>query len=440
MEATAALESVATRKIFLRLLPYLFLLYVIAFLDRTNVSFAQLTMGKSIGLGTAAYGFGAGVFFIGYFVMEIPGNLIMYKWSVRKWISRIMISWGIVASAFAFLHTPFMFYVLRFLLGVAEASFFPTILYFLSLWFRAKIRARATGYLMMAGSVSGLIGGPIAAALLGVGWLNLEGWRWLFFIEGLPAIIFGIITPFYLVDKPADAKWLTVAEKEWLAGTLAAEVKQSAVHMTLGQAFKNRNVLIFGAIDFLAVTAMYGINMFMPSIIKGLSSSISISMVGWLSTIPAIVGIIAMLLVPWHSDRKKERRYHVMAGMFLAGIGLALSAALRGSPTLAIVFLCLSQFGLAGATPVFWAMPQTMLTGVAAAGSLALINSLANLGGFVGPYFVGLLSSATNNKFGAPLYVLACGFGLAGILTLLLKHISANPPAIGANTDGANEP
>jgi len=425
VETTVSLESVATRKIFLRLLPYLFLLYVIAFLDRTNVSFAQLTMGKSIGLGTAAYGFGAGVFFIGYFIMEIPGNLIMYRWSVRKWIGRIMISWGIVACAFAFLKTPLMFYILRFLLGVAEASFFPTVLYYLSLWFRAKVRARATGYLMMAGSVSALIGGPIAAVLLGVSWMSLEGWRWLFLVEGLPAIVFGIITPFYLTDKPADAMWLTAAEKEWIAGTLAAEVKQSAVPMTLGQAFKNRNVLIFGAIDFLAVTAMYGINLFLPSIIKSLSASISVSMVGWLSTIPAIVGIIAMVLMPWHSDRKKERRYHVMGGMFLAGIGLALSAALKGSPALAIVFLCLSQFGLAGATPVFWAMPQTMLTGVAAAGSLALINSLANLGGFVGPYFVGLLSSATNNKFGAPLYVLACGFALAGILTLFLRNITA---------------
>jgi MFS family permease len=432
MDTTANLESVTTRKIFLRLLPYLFLLYVIAFLDRTNVSFAQLTMGRSIGLGTAAYGFGAGVFFIGYFIMEVPGNLIMYKWSVRKWIGRIMISWGIVACAFAFLRTPLMFYILRFLLGVAEASFFPTILYFLSLWFRAKVRARATAYLMMAGSVSALIGGPIAAALLGVNWMHFEGWRWLFFVEGLPAIIFGIITPFYLADKPADAKWLTAAEKNWIASTLAAEVKQSAVHMTLGQAFKNRNVLIFAAIDFLAVAAMYGINMFMPSIIKSLSASISVSMVGWLSTIPAIVGIVAMLLVPWHSDRTKERRYHVMCGMFLAGIGLALSAAFNGSPALAIVFLCLSQFGLAGATPVFWAMPQTMLTGVAAAGSLALINSLANLGGFAGPYFVGLLSSVTNNKFGAPLYVLACGFALAGILTLFLKNITASSAAAGS--------
>jgi len=175
----------------------------------------------------------------------------------------------------------------------------------------------------------------------------------------------------------------------------------------------------------------------MPSIIKSLSASISVSMVGWVSTIPAIVGIIAMVLVPWHSDRKKERRYHVMSGMFLAGIGLALSAALRGSPALAIVFLCLSQFGLAGATPVFWAMPQTMLTGVAAAGSLALINSLANLGGFVGPYFVGLLSSATNNKFGAPLYVLACGFALAAFLTLLLKNVTASTAVAEAGSKAA---
>ncbi|MCL6480008.1 MAG: MFS transporter, partial [Peptococcaceae bacterium] len=362
------------------------------------------------------------IFFIGYFIMEIPGNLIMARWSARLWLARILITWGLIAGLMAFVRTPWQFYTVRFLLGLAEASFMPGIIYYLSCWFQAKEQARAVALFMLAVPVGSIIGGPVSTSLLGVHWLNLTGWQWMFILEAAPAVIFGLITPFYLTDKPGQAKWLTAEERNWLINRLNEEVEAKKAHKayTLWQAFADRDVIILALIYFFWVTGFYGFNMWLPTIVKGLSTTFTNQTVGWLVAIPYIGSLFSMILVSRHSDRTGERRCHTMLMLLTGGIGLAVSMLVVKTVGWQLVFFTVAAMGIYGAFGPFWALPGSFLTDVAAAGTIALINSVGNLGGFVGPYVVGFLKNATGSFTGGAVFLVVC-LVVAGLMPVLLK-------------------
>ncbi|MDP2983845.1 MAG: MFS transporter [Candidatus Latescibacter sp.] len=395
----------ARRRIMRRILPYLFILYVIAYIDRANVGMAGLEMSKALGFTAEVFGFGAGIFFIGYFLLEIPGSLIVEKWSARGWIARIMISWGIVAVGMGFIHTATQFYVMRFLLGAAEAGFFPGIIVYLSHWFRSEDRAKAIAMFMAATPISFIIGSPISGLLLGINWFHTDGWRWLFIIEGVPAIIFGIVTIFYLTDWPHQAKWLEADEREWITSELEREkqLKQKKHSYRIWEAFKNRDVILLTGAYFLIVTSGYGLSLWLPVLVKKISGSSNV-MVSLIVTLPFCFQLISMLLVGWSSDRTGERRLHTVVPMIALGIGLLLSAVLQNNVVLSVSMLCLAGAGL-GYLPCFWSIPTSFLTGATAAATIGLINSVGNLGGFVGPSVVGWLNTATGSFFGGLLYL-----------------------------------
>lgn len=416
------LEAGVQKKRFIRIIPYIFVLYIISFLDRVNVGYAALAMNNDLGFSSAVYGLGAGIFFIGYFIMEIPGNLIMARWSARLWLARILITWGLIAGLMAFVRTPWQFYTVRFLLGLAEASFMPGIIYYLSCWFQAKEQARAVALFMLAVPVGSIIGGPVSTSLLGVHWLNLAGWQWMFILEAAPAVIFGLITPFYLTDKPGQAKWLTAEERNWLINRLNEEVDAKKAHKayTLWQAFADRDVIILALIYFFWVTGFYGFNMWLPTIVKGLSTTFTNQTVGWLVAIPYIGSLFSMILVSRHSDRTGERRCHTMLMLLTGGIGLAVSMLVVKTVGWQLVFFTVTAMGIYGAFGPFWALPGSFLTDVAAAGTIALINSVGNLGGFVGPYVVGFLKNATGSFTGGDVFLVVC-LVVAGLMPVLLK-------------------
>jgi D-galactonate transporter len=424
---TISPDSVADRtrrRVVVRIMPYLFVLYIIAYLDRVNVGYAALTMKDDLGFTDDVMGLGAGIFFIGYVLLEIPGTILVEKWSARGWIARIMISWGIVAILMGFVHTKTQFYSLRFILGAAEAGFFPGIIVYLSHWFRYADRAKAVAMFMAAISISNIIGSPVSGLLLGTHWLGLAGWRWLFIIEGAPAIILGIVTIFYLTDRPHQATWLADDEREWLASELEREnrVKQGAhaegLLRTVLQAFRHREVILLTLAYFFMVTAVYGLNFWLPTMVKRLSGSSNL-VVSLISALPYCVGLISILLVGWSSDRTQERRWHTALAMMATSAGLLLSVAAGNWPVAAILMFCLAAAGTSGYLPGFWALPTSFLTGTAAAASIGLINSIGNLGGFTGPFVVGYLSKATNSFFGGMLYLSLSALTAAGIILSL---------------------
>jgi D-galactonate transporter len=398
-------------------MPYVFLLYIIAFLDRVNVSYAALAMKDDLGFSDEVLGLGAGIFFIGYFLLEIPGTILVEKWSARGWIARILISWGIVAVLMGFIQTKPQFYTARLLLGAAEAGFFPGIIVYFSHWFRYEDRAKAVALFMAAIPISNIIGSPLSGALLGVNWYGLAGWRWLFIIEGAPAIVFGVVTIFYLTDRPHQAHWLPVDERQWLIDELEKEkkAKQRRHSYSIMQAFKHREVVLLALAYFFMVTAVYGFTFWLPTILKRLSGS-SNMVVTLISAIPYCVGLVAILVVGWSSDRTKERRWHTAISMMVAGIGLLLSAAAQDELVLAVVMFCIAGAGMYSYLPGFWALPTSFLTGTAAAASIGLINSIGNLGGFAGPYIVGYLSQATNSFLGGVIYLALSALVAAGLV------------------------
>lgn len=403
-------------------MPYLFVLYVIAYLDRVNVGFAAPGgMKTSLGFTDDVIGFGAGIFFIGYVILEIPGSILVEKWTAKGWIARIMISWGILAILTGFIHTKSHFYIIRFLLGAAEAGFFPGIIVYLSHWFRYQDRAKAVALLMAAVSVSNIVGSPLSGFLLRINWLGLEGWRWMFILEGAPAIILGVITLFYLTDWPHQAKWLPADEREWLIAELEREKKEKeAKHgLNILQAFRHREVLLLTLAYFFMVTAVYGLNFWLPSIIKRLSDLPNL-VVSFIVALPYCVGLVSILLVGWHSDKTQERRWHTALSMMVASLGLLLSVVFGNYTLLAVSMFCLAAAGTAGYLPGFWALPTSFLTGTAAAASIGLINSFGNLGGFVGPFVVGYLSKKTGSYFGGVLY-LSLSALIASFLILSLR-------------------
>ena len=412
----------ARRRITRRIMPYLFLLYVIAYLDRVNVSFAALEMTHALGFTAKVYGFGAGIFFIGYCLLEIPGTLLVEKWSARGCIARIMIIWGMLAILTGFIHTSTQFYWVRFLLGAAEAGFFPGMIVYLSHWYRYEDRAKAVGLFMVAVPISNVVGAPVSGMILGIHWLGIAGWRWLFILEGIPAIVFGVVSIFYLTDWPRQAKWLQDDEREWITGELEREkrAKEEARHYSMWQALRNREVLLLTLAYFFIVTSQYGFNVWIPTIVKSMSGASNFT-VTLIAALPYTAALIALLVVGWSSDRTQERRWHTAGSMLVAGAGFLLSVLSQGNSTLEVAMFCLAGAGMYGYLPGFWALPTSFLSGTAAAASIGLINSIGNLGGFVGPYLVGYLSNRTGS-FRGGLMCLSVSAVLAAGMILFLRE------------------
>src|SRR4051812_43698394 len=395
------LQPRTMRKVAARLIRVLLALYVIAYLDRVNVTFAQDKLQADLGFSSAVYGFGAGIFFIGYFLLEVPSNLALHRFGARKWMARIMITWGVISACTMFVQSAASFYAVRFLLGVAEAGFFPGMILYLSYWFPARERARAVGFFMSAIAISYAIGAPISGAIMSVfgGVAGLSDWQWLFLIEAVPAVLAGFFVLFYLDDGPADAAWLQDDEKRWLATRLEGEerTRMRAERHTVGEALKDRRVLTFGLLYFCMVVNVYGLSFWVGEIVDNIGGLSDVGK-GFVTAIPYTVAIVGLVVISRRSDRTGERKRHVAVSLVIAAVAFVVSTVV--SPVAAIAALAVGLFFLLGAHLVFWTMPAALLSGTAAAAGIALINSIGNLGGFVGPYLVGLLKDATGSTDG----------------------------------------
>jgi len=430
VSATTPLPDVAQRarhRSARRLLPYLLVLYIIAFLDRMNIGAAALQMPHDLGFSPAVIGLGAGIFFCGYFILGFPGALIAERWSARKLMGYIMIGWGIVTVFMAFIHTATQFYTVRFLLGATESGFFPGAIVYMSHWFRYEDRAKAVAAFYAANPLSYVIGSPLAGALLGLSWLGLRGWRWLFILEGIPAVLFGIITLFYLTDWPNEAQWLRPDEREWITKTLQEEkeAKKRVRAYSIWEAIRHRDVILLALCYFCAMTGSYGIGFWFPTIVKRLSglSDLKVTLIG---ALPYVAAIVVQQANGWHSDRTRERRWHSAMPVFVCGTGLAVAVLFGSKPILSIALLVLAGGAFYGFQPVFWAVPTTFLGESAAAASIGLINSVGNLGGFVGPMVIGFLASRLHS-FSAALLFLVASLFMAGALILAVG--ASSPPA-----------
>lgn len=404
------------------------LLYFVAFLDRVNIGFAALSMNEDLGFSATVYGTGAGIFFIGYFLFEVPSNILLEKVGARRWIARIMITWGVISAAMAFVNGPAAFYTLRFLLGLAEAGFFPGMILYLTYWFPAAYRARIVGAFLIAIPLSSVVGAPLSTLLLGFEGFGLHGWQWLFIFEGIPSALLGFAVLFFLTDKPEKASWLTREEKDALSDILTAErlVLESAHKPGLKDGLLNVRVWLFSLIYFGILIGLYGLGLWLPQIIKGFGA-LSNFQIGLLTVIPYFFAAVAMYLWGLHSDLTRERVRHVALPAFLGAIGLAASAFLDFSPALALVALTVSAVGIYSTLPTFWTLPTAMLSGTAAAGGIALINSVGNLGGYLGPSLVGYLKDKTQN-YTYGLLVLAAFVALSGVVTLVVGQNSKPEP------------
>lgn len=388
----------ARRRVALRLLPFVFLVYVVNYIDRVNVSFANLRMSADLGFSDRVYGLGVGMFYVTYILFEIPGALVVERWSARKWIARIMVSWGLVTILTGFVRTSGQFYAARFFLGLAESSFFPGMIVYLTHWFRLRERSQAIACLYAAVPAASLIGSPVAGWLLSGHWHWLAGWRWLFILEGIPAIILGIVTLFYLTDRPAEAHWLPEDEREWLCNELQTELeaKKKFRDYKILQAFCDRRVLWLILAWFLSLTGSLGSIYWLPTFVKRLSG-LSDRSVTTLLLLPALLGIVGMILNGWNSDRTGERRWHVTIPLVITGVMFLLLIAARHNITLAVLFLLLGNGAFYAFYPAFWAIPTMLLSESAAAATFGLINSAGQCGGFAGPYVIGLLNDRTHS-------------------------------------------
>ena len=425
MHASASTTSVglaARRHIARRLLPYLFTLFVIAFLDRVNVSYAALEMMHDLSFSNRVFGFGSGIFFAGYLLFEIPGCLIVERWSARKWFARIMVTWGLVTVLMAFIRTPMHFYLVRILLGVCESGFFPGVLVYLTHWFRAEDRAKACAMFMIAIPVANIIGSPLGGWLLGVHWFGLQGWRWLFIVEGIPAIVFGIITVFYLTDWPREARWLPPEERDWITAELEQEAlaKKATRSYKVWEALRQPAVIRLTVIYFFAVSSIYSLTIWLPTFLKR-ASGMSDLAVTLLSILPYVAVLLAMLFNGWHSDRTNERRWHTAIPLMLGAVAFALTI-LAGSHFW-FAFVCLIVASSANAfLPSFWSVPSAFLGESAAAASIGLINSIGNLGSLVAPSVIGYFLDRTHSFSPGFLYVIvSLLIAIYLILTLPLR-------------------
>jgi MFS transporter, ACS family, tartrate transporter len=407
-------EQAVLRKTAWRLIPFLCLLYFIAFLDRVNVGFAALTMNQDIGLSASAYGLGAGIFFLGYFFFEVPSNLLLKRFGARRWIARIMVSWGIISMAMAFVQGPVSFWILRFLLGVAEAGFFPGIILYLTYWFPNRVRGAMVGYFLLANPLTSVLGAPLSTALLGSELFGLAGWQTMFIIEGIPAILLGIVVLFYLHDSPAEAKWLNADEKRVLIAAVERE-QQSAQHASLREGLTSRTVWLFGLIYFGMNLGVYGFGFFAPQIIKGLGS-FTLTQTGFVTAIPYACAGLAMFLWGRHSDSTGERVWHFSLAALIGACAFTIGS-YSTNVYVAIAAFSIGSMGVLGALPVFWTMPTALLTGTAAAGGIALINSIGTLSGYFGPVLMGKLKESTGS-YAAGLTLIAVAMSLSALLVL----------------------
>ena len=419
---SSLLERTTLGKVTRRLIPFLLVLYIVAWLDRVNVGFAALQMNEDLRFSPAVYGLGAGLFFIGYALFEVPSNLVLARVGARRWIARIMVTWGLLSAGMMFVHSVTSFYVLRFLLGVAEAGFFPGIIYYLSTWYPAAQRARAVSWFMVAIPLTIVIGGPLAGYLLDMDGLGgLRGWQWLFLIEGLPAVILGVVVFFYLTDRPEEAHWLRPEERTWLSGAIASEQARAHARHGLGlrRALLHPIVWILGFINFAFQSGSYGLTLWIPQIIKGLAGFTDFE-VGMISAIPYFVAAVGMVLIGAHSDRTGERLGHIAGSLLVGAIGFTASAYLT-SPVPAMIALTIAAVGDLGGRGPFWALPASFLAGSASAGGIALINTFGALGGFVGPSLVGYVKNATGS-FQGGLLLLASLLFTSAIVTFFLRR------------------
>jgi ACS family tartrate transporter-like MFS transporter len=437
-------EQQVIRKARLRLVPFLVLCFIIAYVDRVNVSFAALTMNKDIGLNAYTYGLGAGIFFLGYFIFEVPSNLIMARVGARRWIARILFSWGLVACAMMWVQGPKSFLTMRFILGVAEAGFGPGAIFYLTYWFPARYRARVISQWHLGIPLALAIGAPVSTWIMQLnGALGLKGWQWLFLVEGMPAILLSIVVLFILPDGPSQASWLTDAEKRWLEHELESDREKIAVKKAeagVRKVLTSPIIWAFGLIYFAAVGSNYGLSMFMPQIIK--QQGFSTMQTGWIMSVPYFFGCIGMVAFGYLSDRFKERKWHLIASLMLAGIGLG-AAGLLGPTMGAIMMFCVATIGIMGVKGPFWPIPAAYLSGAGAAAGIAFINSVGNLGGWAGPYMVGWFKYITDSFKGGlcGLALLAFAGALVTLITVKVAKVptAAQAPAAG-NAQTAGKP
>jgi MFS transporter, ACS family, tartrate transporter len=408
-----SLDSRTIRKLRMRILPFIFVLFIVALLDRVNIGFAALTMNKELAITSQQYGLIFGIFFFGYFLFEIPSNLLLHKVGARVWIARILISWGMVAMLMGFVQTVHQLYIARFLLGLAEAGYFPGMTLYLTYWFPQREQARAIALLTAASPVTAILGGPVSGLILDhVHWLGISSWRWLLILEGLPALVCGILTYFLLPSRPQEAKFLTADEKEWIRTELGREEQQKLEHHRFStlQALSSGRVWHLVLIYFGLTIGTWTLSSWAPQLLKSLSTRYSNSIIGLLLAIPNLVALVAMIFVSRSSDRRLERRYHVAIPTIIAGTALVLLGTPR-SPFYSVALLCLLAAGIYSYFPPFWALPSEFLTGYSAAAGIALINSVGNLGGFAGPYIIGAIAMKTGNLY--------AGLMMAGVPLLL---------------------
>jgi MFS transporter, ACS family, tartrate transporter len=421
--AKSEVETSTIRAISWRLIPFLVLAYFFSYLDRVNLGFAALTMNAELKFTPLIFSWGAGIFFIGYFIFEVPSNLALERFGASRWIARIMVTWGIISGLMAMVSGEWSFYILRFLLGVAEAGFFPGIILYLTYWYPAEYRARFLAAFAIAVPVSTVIGAPVSGLLLGLdGVMGLKGWQWLFIVEGVPSVLLGLVTWFYLTDKPEHATWLTSEQKGWLAAKLKAETaaKQAATHLTLGEALSSPKVIALSIVYFGFVGALYGMQFWLPQIVKAFG--LSNAQTGFVTAIPYLFGTVAMILWARHSDGSRERVMHVGLPLLLTAVALAVSSTIS-DPIATMVVLTVAAIGVFCTFAVFWTLPTAWLSGTAAAGAIALINSIGNLAGFGGPYLIGWVKEATGST-STGLLVLAILPLIGGLLVFVGGHES----------------
>jgi ACS family tartrate transporter-like MFS transporter len=450
MPAPSALDR-ARRKAYRRLLPLLFLCYVIAYVDRVNVGFAKLNMQEDLepmGFTESVFGFGMGIFFVGYLLLEIPGTLLVEKWSAKKWISRIMVSWGIIAALTAFVRTPMQFYAVRFLLGLAEAGFFPGVIVYLTHWFPRRDRTKALAWFFIGTPIAQMIGPPISGMIMSIGeggnptLMGLVGWQWVYIFWGIPAVVLGAIVLATLADWPRDARWLSDEERIALELELKrerAEHKAHAGHMTVAQALANPKVIALAAAYFFVVTGNYGVELYMASIVKDWYG-LDVKQVAALIIIPPVGSLIGQIAVGWNSDRTHERRWHATLPILIGAAMLALTPFSQGTKWLTIALFTLAMTGLKAYLPAFWALPSLLMTESAAAASIGMINSFGNLGGWIGPTVVGFVKQSTGS-YSIGLWFLASSMVVSAIIIFSLgigRRAEAKP--VPASFDPLAEP
>ncbi|WP_144934432.1 MFS transporter [Pseudomonas alabamensis] len=421
-------EQATVRKVTLRIIPFMFLLYIVSYLDRANIGYAALEMNKELALTSEAFGFVSGIFFIGYFLFEVPSNVMLNKYGARVWIARILVTWGLIAAATAFAQTANQLYVLRFFLGVAEAGFFPGVIVYLTYWFRSKELATTVALFTAAIPVSYIIGAPLSTWIMdNIKWFDWSGWRWMLFLEGVPAVFLGVACFFFLTDKPEQAKWLTHAEKDWLNAELERD-RQSRKNVKRLSVFKtmvNKKVLYLAFIYFVYQCGSLGVGYWMPQIIKGFSSDLTHTQIGLIAMLPYIVATAAMILWSRRSDRRNERKMHSAIPLAVAALGL-IGAGMLPSAVGSMVMICVALSGLYSFKSPFWALPTLFLDRATAAVSIAVINSIGNLGGFVGPSLIGMVKGSSQSAATGLLFLSAL-LVIAFLMTALMRVTNQSP-------------